>query len=669
MPFPAPYIRSLRVAGVAGASLALVGLLVLTGWLSGTRALPQVFVGWRPMVPLTAVMFVFSGVALLANTFAMSGGEAWARSWRRVAFGLGVVVGGVGLRRLVYYLFGWRSEIDMLGFEAYAGPGRMAVLAATGFVLSGCALAATARRVFNPAAQAAAGLVFFLGLSTATRYLYGGEVSGEFYPISLPSALLFMILGAGIFFARPDGGFVMMWNGDTAGASLLRRLFLASLLVPVVVGWFRLLGQRAGSYSFETGLAIFAMSNVLIFAALAWHTAHRLHREDLRRREAEGRLRESEANLRHTVELNPQVPWTADTGGAIRDFSPRWLTMTGLTREEALGGGWMRAPHAEDLPLMRAAWEKSLATGEPYDIEHRIRMADGGHRWMRSRAFPRRDEAGRIVAWYGTTEDIDEAWRARAALRESEEKVRLMNAQLERRVAERTAELQAKNRELETFTYSVSHDLKAPLRGIDGYGRLLEETHAARLDDEGRHFLASVRQATRHMGQLIDDLLAYSQIERRAIILSPVRPKAILDALPCAFRDELRERGVRYEVDLPEQAVAADAAGLAQVLGNLLDNALKFTRGVPEPAIRVEGAVREGKYLLSVRDNGTGFDMKFAERIFEIFQRLHRAEDYPGTGVGLAIVRKAVERMGGRVWARSEPGKGAAFFIELPLSS
>lgn len=329
----------------------------------------------------------------------------------------------------------------------------------------------------------------------------------------------------------------------------------------------------------------------------------------------------------------------------------------------------MSAPHAEDAPRMRAAWERSVATGEPYDIEHRIRLAGGEYRWMRSRAYPRRDEEGRILAWYGTTEDIDEARRARAALVESEEKVRRMNAQLERRVSERTEELQAKNRELETFTYSVSHDLKAPLRGIDGYGRLLEETHSTRLDEEGRYFLASVRQATRHMGQLIDDLLAYSQLERRAITLSPVRPRAILDALPGAFRDELRARGVRYEVDLAEQAVAADAAGLAQVLGNLLDNALKFTRGVPEPAIRVEGGVKDGRYVLSVRDNGVGFDMKFAERIFEIFQRLHRAEDYPGTGVGLAIVRKAVERMGGRAWACGEPGKGAVFFIELPLSS
>ncbi len=669
MPFANRYIRSLRIAAAAGALTLGAGLLVLAGWAFGYQPLTQVREAWTPMVPMTAVAFVLSGSALLALAIAMTKTGREADRWRLLALALGVAVGVIGARRLFYYLMGWTTHWDMLGLVPHAGPGQMAVMTAAGFVLAGFALAATVQRVVSLLAQVAASLVLFVGWIGLARYLYGGDATGLLFRMAMPTALLFGMLGAGIVFARPDGGFVQLWNSESAGGLLLRRLFPAALTVPVVVGWLRLEGERAGWYGLETGLAIFAMSNVLIFAALAWHTAHRLHREDLRRRETEERLRESEANLRHTVELNPQVPWMADPSGGIRDFSPRWLTMTGLTREEALGGGWMSAPHAEDLPVMRAAWERSLATGEPYDVEHRIKMACGEYRWMRSRAYPRRDGAGRILAWYGTTEDIDEARRARAALEESEEKVRRMNAQLERRVAERTAELQAKNRELETFTYSVSHDLKAPLRGIDGYGRLLEETHASRLDDEGRLFLAAVRQATRQMGQLIDDLLAYSQLERRALTLAEVSPRAILDAMPCAFRDELLERGVLYEVDLSEQKVRADAAGLAQVLRNLLDNALKFTRGAPTPSIRVEGRVENGSYILSVRDNGVGFDMKFAERIFEIFQRLHRAEDYPGTGVGLAIVRKAVERMGGRAWARGEPGKGAVFFIELPLSS
>lgn len=251
--------------------------------------------------------------------------------------------------------------------------------------------------------------------------------------------------------------------------------------------------------------------------------------------------------------------------------------------------------------------------------------------------------------------------------KQAEQAVRALNETLEQRVAQRTAELVAKNRELETFTYSVSHDLKAPLRGIDGYSRLLLEDHAERLDDEGRRFLGAVRQASVQMGQLIDDLLAYSQLERRSVMVTAIKPKAVVDALPVSYENEIRDRGIAFRCDLPDVAVAADMNGLAQVLRNLLDNALKFTRTTAAPEIEISGKTQGGKMVLWVKDNGIGFDMKFTDRIFDIFQRLHRAEDYPGTGIGLAIVRKAMERMNGRVWAQSAPGDGATFYLELPI--
>ncbi len=255
--------------------------------------------------------------------------------------------------------------------------------------------------------------------------------------------------------------------------------------------------------------------------------------------------------------------------------------------------------------------------------------------------------------------DITERLRAEQAVAE-------LNANLEKIVAQRTAELQAKNRELETFTYSVSHDLKAPLRGIDGYSRLLLEDHAAQLDDEGRRFLQAVRNASVQMGQLIDDLLAYSQLERRALRPGRVRLATVLGPLQAVLAPEIAQRGVDLRVTVPDAEVLADPDGLAQVLRNLLDNALKFTRDARPPVIEIGGRAEDGLFIVWVRDNGIGFDMKFTDRIFDIFQRLHRAEEYPGTGIGLAIVRKAMERMGGRVRAESAPGRGATFFLELP---
>ncbi len=239
-------------------------------------------------------------------------------------------------------------------------------------------------------------------------------------------------------------------------------------------------------------------------------------------------------------------------------------------------------------------------------------------------------------------------------------------AVLERRVAKRTAELEAKNRELETFTYSVSHDLKAPLRGIDGYSRLLLEDYAERLDDEGRRFLRNVRTATEQMNQLIDDLLAYSRLERRPLTPGQIDPRALVEALLAERADEMRRRRVNLTLNIACQSVAADREGLAQALRNLIDNALKFTRDMAEPHIDIGGHETENGCILWVRDNGVGFDMQYHERIFEIFQRLHRAEDYTGTGIGLAIVRKALQHMGGRAWAESRLGEGATFYLEIP---
>ena len=239
-------------------------------------------------------------------------------------------------------------------------------------------------------------------------------------------------------------------------------------------------------------------------------------------------------------------------------------------------------------------------------------------------------------------------------------------AELEQRVAERTAQLELKSQELEAFAYSVSHDLKAPLRGIDGYSNLLQKSYHDRIDEEGQFFLTSIRQATRNMHQLIDDLLAYSRLESREMSFREIDHGKIIDNLLAEFSSQIEVNGVTVSLRLPCDSIYTDPGGLTQILRNLIDNALKFTVGVPEPRIEIGGNLEEHTCVIWLRDNGVGFDMKFHERIFEIFQRLHRAEDFPGTGIGLAIVAKAMQRMNGRVWAESEPGQGATFYLEFP---
>ena len=315
--------------------------------------------------------------------------------------------------------------------------------------------------------------------------------------------------------------------------------------------------------------------------------------------------------------------------------------------------------HPEDHDRVYAEVDRALAEHRAFKVEYRIIRADGSELWVWSKGRGIYDESGSLLAREGFIGDINERVRAQLELEH-------LNAELEARVAERTAKLAEANLHLESFAYSVSHDLKAPLRGIDGYSRLLLEDYREQLPEEGQHFLDNIRGASERMNQLIDDLLAYSRMERRALSHARVPLAGVVRQVMAEREIEVQESGAQVTVEVADLAVLADVDALLQVVRNLVDNGLKFSRQARPPHIVIR-AVRDGsKAVLTVADNGCGFDMKYHDRIFDIFQRLHRAEEYPGTGVGLAIVRKAAERMGGRVWAVSEPGAGATFFLELP---
>lgn len=226
------------------------------------------------------------------------------------------------------------------------------------------------------------------------------------------------------------------------------------------------------------------------------------------------------------------------------------------------------------------------------------------------------------------------------------------------------------NHELETFTYSVSHDLKTPLRGVDGYSRLLLQSHGATLNDEGRQFLGHIRKAVHQMGQRIDDLLAYARVERAPMTLEPIALKPLIDEVVGELRGAYPQQPLQVDVDVPTQCrVKGDVSALTMALRNVLDNALKFAHRDRAPEVHISTQVHEGRTAIAVRDRGVGFPMKHSDRIFDIFQRLHPSDDYPGSGVGLAIVRKAMERMGGSVQAHSGSGDGTTFTLYLPTTT
>ncbi len=385
-------------------------------------------------------------------------------------------------------------------------------------------------------------------------------------------------------------------------------------------------------------------------AAEALQSAHR---------QAQERLARIVATAPGAVHSYRQRP---DGGGEFTFASPAIVELLGVDAATLVERhiDLLDLVDADDRGLLAESLRRSAAFGNAWLATFRVPATPTGARCIEAHSMPTHEADGAVV-WHGFFIDITERRRA-------EEQIRLLNVELEQRVAERTAELEAKHREMESFTYSVSHDLKAPLRGIDGYSRLLESDHAATLDDEGRLFVDMIRKATAQMGELIDDLLEYSRVERGRPQLAPIAAAPLVETVRAAVAVEADAAGIAIDVVAdPALRVVGERDGILLALRNLVDNAIKFTRGQPRRAIEI-GVRRDGaRGLFWVADSGSGFDMKYHDRIFEIFQRLHRAEAYPGTGVGLAIVRKAVERMHGRVWARSAPGEGATFYLELPL--
>lgn len=376
-----------------------------------------------------------------------------------------------------------------------------------------------------------------------------------------------------------------------------------------------------------------------------------------------------EQALREQTDLLEQAERLAGLGSWSYDMATqdiRWSDQMyrNIGRDPALGpppllDDYLACLHPDDQERVGRFMRAATHTEDVLDAEFRRHPDLGPERWFRASVQRHRTDSGPGWHYSGTVLDITPIKQAQLLMERT-------NAELELRVQQRTDELRAANHELEAFTYTVSHDLKAPLRGIDGYSQLLEEDHGAGLDDTARGYIARIRRGVQQMGALIADLLDYSHMERRAMAPQPLELAAVVQRVLDEHAADIERLHARVHLDLPPTTLQLDREGLTVVLRNLVGNALKFSRPGEAPQVEI-GARREaGRHLIWVRDQGVGFDMKYHDRIFGIFQRLQRAEDYPGTGVGLALVAKAVQRMGGQVRADSRPGAGATFTLEFP---
>jgi PAS domain S-box-containing protein len=313
-----------------------------------------------------------------------------------------------------------------------------------------------------------------------------------------------------------------------------------------------------------------------------------------------------------------------------------------------------RLLHPDDKARVFEMVDAVLQGDRDFEIEFRIRHRGGHYMDILSRGFPVRREAdGKIIRIVGTHLDLTERKQTEAAIRS-------LNIDLERRAVL----LESANRELEAFAYSVSHDLRAPLRGIDGFSQALLEDYADRLDEQGKDYLSRVREASRRMDQLIDDMLKLSRVTRSEIQYEEIDLSSMVRESAAALWKAQPARRVDFRIT-KGLVIRGDPRLFRLVIDNLLGNAWKFTCRKEEAVIEFGTVKMEGRAAYFVRDNGAGFDQAYAEKLFVPFQRLHAESEFAGTGIGLSIIKRIIHRHGGEAWAEGEAGKGATFYFTL----
>jgi PAS domain S-box-containing protein len=349
----------------------------------------------------------------------------------------------------------------------------------------------------------------------------------------------------------------------------------------------------------------------------------------------------SEARFRQLADAMPQIVWTARADGHVDYFNSRWYEFTGFEPHQDGDSAWEPILHPDDLEPSREAWDAAVRSGQPYNLEYRLfDRHESRWRWFVGRAVAVRDTEGGALKWFGSCTDIDEQKRVQDDLRRA-------------------------NYDLEQFAFSASHDLQEPLRSIKIYSELLARRHADLINEDAKTFLTFVQQGATRMEMLVRDLLSYTRVSALEDTDETVDANEALQAALANLAGAISETGATITADsLP--TVSVHAMHLQQVFQNIIGNAIKYRSPDRLAEVHVAAKRQNAFWSFAVSDNGIGIDPQYKENIFGLFKRLHTSDDYSGTGIGLAICRRVLERYGGRIWVDSEPGQGSTFRFTLP---
>ncbi len=630
--------------------IIFVGFIVLIGWMFNISILLSPSSGFSTIKSNVGLVFILIGVSI----FLLQSKRA-NKNNRRIAQILAFFVVLIGFLTLIEYIFNINLGIDQILFKETIGafhtssPNRMAFSAALNTLFVGISillLDIKLHRDYRPAQFFAiiGGLISLLAL---LGYVY--NVSTLYYipqytAIALYAALTFILVFTAIMFARPNKGIMSLIVSKSLGGVLSRRLLPLIIIVPILLGEIWKEGVNLGFYDNSFSYVLLVFSIIIFLSIILWTTANSIKKIDNDRYKVREDLRLSNLYNRSLIEASVDPLVTIDPDGKITDVNKSTEFVTGFNREDIIGTDF--SDYFTDPKHARDGYHQVFDEGIVRDYELVIKNKNGQITPVLYNASVYKDGSNNVIGVFASARDITE-------LKEAENNLKI-----------KIEELTRSNAELEQFAYVSSHDLQEPLRMIASYLQLLERKYKGKLDAKADKYINfSVDGATR-MQKLIDDLLAFSRVTTKANELKPTDLESVYNEILSNLEVLIDENNAIVNHD-PLPVVMADKTQISQVFQNLINNAIKF-HSKDQPKIKISVNEENNQWLFSVQDNGIGIDPKHSDRIFEIFKRLHKKRDYPGTGIGLAICKKIIERHGGRIWVKSELGKGSTFYFTLP---
>lgn len=567
---------------------------------------------------------------------------------------LAILVALLGVGTGLEYLFGLDLGFSRVvvtessSFEA-AYRGRISELSAIGFTLLGCAFLGVDAR--DPRLQAfarfLAEVTFAIGYVGVLGHLFEAQQLYHFGagpPLSLHAAISFVIVAIAFLLARPTRGLAHVLTQDDVRGMLLRRLWPTVLFAAPLIGWLQ---AKAALNPGTADSVLIVLGTVVLLALLIWWAAKTIQTATAARAHAEANVKTSEERLQWALQAAGGGAWDWDLTHDKAWWSPDMYALWRVDPRTIMHfENSMTLIDERDREQVKATLQQAMATRSTYRCEFRVASRNGEERWMESRGRACFDATGNVVRLLGITIDITAQKKVELSLRH----------------ANKT--LEQNNVELQRFAYVASHDLQTPLRTVTSFAELLQTRYEQTLPSEAKTWLGRILCSVEKLQSLVGDLLQYSRVESQTRSFARVSMEEAFASAMQVLDEPLRSSDATIEHS-PLPDVHGDATQLIGVLLNLLDNAVKYRRDEP-PRITVSVEALDREWSFCVADNGIGIEERHYERIFEMFERLHCASEYPGTGIGLAICRRVIHRHGGRIWVESVLGQGSKFSFTLP---